>query len=381
MKMNEAKFLDELLAEEKEYQKNAARSRRRRTRESRYDLETSFGEFDEGLDDFGDNNDFGSDAYLGDVVDGDLEDQLYYPEDNFEDALVDQIDMDMGNYAGPYDDEREELTADFRREPEMAMVESRKRRPANRVTERHAKARHLLNEANGSVDKLYGILDKSISTAKSAVSGILDVLDVLDDALLEATAIGGKIGEVLPGQIKTLATNLNNLANQQLGSLIEGQNGSLTYLKDIVSAMPYRDIRPESKEERLANLTGQDAATAAADSLNLAPDLSNGPQSAVMESKETGLMARIAEAVGPVEPMKVKLNEKASGSTAGITYNSPVDIAKDLNLRETTRVNNTADEAPVEGKLDFDNIQLGATLNESMGINLANANIVDMSNI
>lgn len=151
---------------------------------------------------------------------------------------------------------------------------------------REASGRELckLEEANGSVDKLYSTFDRAIVSVEKVISAILDSCDILDDIMLESIALGGKIAEIVPSNIKTLMSEMANIANNDLKGIIEGGQSSLKSLKDVVGNMPYRDIQPQTKAERRDEIFAQ-------------PNLAAGPQSQIMhESLEdfykTSLMAQ-----------------------------------------------------------------------------------------
>lgn len=127
-----------------------------------------------------------------------------------------------------------------------------------------------MREAVGNVDKLYGLFDKAKSAIEKAANAVLDVTDALDDILLEATAIGGKIEEIVPSHVESMITKLTQIADNDLNAIISGDGqSSLEGLKDLVGSIPYRDLKPETKEERISKIS-------------MRPNLSEGPQSAVM---------------------------------------------------------------------------------------------------
>lgn len=136
---------------------------------------------------------------------------------------------------------------------------------------REATARQLckLEEANGSVDKLYSTFDRAIASVEKSISAVLDTCDILDDIMLESIALGGKIAEIIPSNIKSLMGTLTQIANNDLKGTIEGGQTSLKSLKDVVGNMPYRDIQPQTKAERREELMTQ-------------PNLSAGPQSQIV---------------------------------------------------------------------------------------------------
>ena len=136
---------------------------------------------------------------------------------------------------------------------------------------REATVRQLtkLDEANGSVDKLYSTFDRAIDSVEKVISAILDSCDIMDDIMLESIALGGKIAEIIPSNVKTLMNTMANIANGELKNVIEGGQSSLKSLKDVVGNMPYRDIQPQTKSERREEIMAQ-------------PNLMDGPQSQIV---------------------------------------------------------------------------------------------------
>mgnify|MGYP001049816499 FL=1 len=130
------------------------------------------------------------------------------------------------------------------------------------------RSRRSLREASatGNVDRLFGQLERSMMAIEKVQSSLMDAADILDEILIEAIAIGGKIAEIVPSHIQLHIAELTKIADQNLNPMIEGGQSSLKSLQDLIGSIPYRDIRPLSAEERRQSLTA-------------APDLSNGPQS------------------------------------------------------------------------------------------------------
>ena len=134
--------------------------------------------------------------------------------------------------------------------------------------------RQHITEASGNVDKLYGLFDKAKDAIEKASNAVLDVTDVLDDILVESTAIGGKIEDMIPSHIETIITQLTNISDKELNALIDGNGqSSINALKDLVGSIPYRDLKPETKEERI-------------EKISMKPDLQQGPQSSIIGSEK-----------------------------------------------------------------------------------------------
>lgn len=160
-----------------------------------------------------------------------------------------------------------------------------------------------LKEAAGNIDRLYTLLDSAVAAVNKAAAAIeaagnavLDVTDILDDAQVECTAIGGKVNEIIPSHFTNIIAELTRIAETELVSTkhkIEAyvdNNGqsSLNQLKELVNNMPYKDTHPETKEEKRARILA-------------GPDLTQGPQSSILGSQEQ-----------PAEPQSAIAPEPAS---------------------------------------------------------------------
>src|SRR5574344_1742063 len=125
-----------------------------------------------------------------------------------------------------------------------------------------------ITEASGNVDKLYGLFYKFKDAIEKASNAVLDVI------LVESTAIGGKIEDMIPSHIETIITQLTNISDKELNALIDGNGqSSINALKDLVGSIPYRDLKPETKEERI-------------EKISMKPDLQQGPQSSIIGSEK-----------------------------------------------------------------------------------------------
>lgn len=162
-----------------------------------------------------------------------------------------------------------------------------------------------LKEAAGNIDRLYTLLDSAVAAVNKAAAAIeaagnavLDVTDILDDAQVECTAIGGKVNEIIPSHFTNIIAELTRIAETELVSTkhkIEAyvdNNGqsSLNQLKELVNNMPYKDTHPETKEEKRARILA-------------GPDLTQGPQSSILGSQEQ--LAEPQSAIAP-EPAPVQ---------------------------------------------------------------------------
>ena len=162
-----------------------------------------------------------------------------------------------------------------------------------------------LKEATGNIDRLYTLLDSAVAAVNKAATAIeaagnavLDVTDILDDAQVECTAIGGKVNEIIPSHFTNIITELTKIAETELVSTkhkIEAyvdNNGqsSLNQLKELVNNMPYKDTHPETKEEKRARILA-------------GPDLTQGPQSSILgnQKQPTNPQSAIAPSPAPVQ--------------------------------------------------------------------------------
>lgn len=158
-----------------------------------------------------------------------------------------------------------------------------------------------LKEAAGNIDRLYTLLDSAVAAVNKAAAAIeaagnavLDVTDILDDAQVECTAIGGKVNEIIPSHFTNIITELTQIAETELVSTkhkIEAyvdNNGqsSLTQLKELVNNMPYKDTHPETKEEKRARILA-------------GPDLTQGPQSSILGSQQQPQPTEPQSAIAP----------------------------------------------------------------------------------
>lgn len=160
-----------------------------------------------------------------------------------------------------------------------------------------------LKEAAGNIDRLYTLLDSAVAAVNKAAAAIeaagnavLDVTDILDDAQVECTAIGGKVNEIIPSHFTNIIAEFTRIAETELVSTkhkIEAyidNNGqsSLNQLKELVNNMPYKDTHPETKEEKRARILA-------------GPDLTQGPQSSILGSQEQPTEPQSAIAPGLVQ--------------------------------------------------------------------------------
>lgn len=193
-----------------------------------------------------------------------------------------------------------------------------------------------VREASQTVDAIYTSFDKCKSQLDKAINAVLDVADSLEDILVDATAVGGKIEEIIPSHIESLISKLTSIAENELQTMKEGGQSSIESLKDLIGSIPYRDLKPETKEEKIAKIS-------------MRPNLSNGPQSAALrrepaqQNESVDRASRVLnfeslrEADGLSEDPNAgyvddfrELNAGLAGAT-GQPYVPPIETAQALN--------------------------------------------------
>lgn len=193
-----------------------------------------------------------------------------------------------------------------------------------------------VREASQTVDAIYTSFDKCKSQLDKAINAVLDVADSLEDILVDATAVGGKIEEIIPSHIESLISKLTSIAENELQTMKEGGQSSIESLKDLIGSIPYRDLKPETKEEKIAKIS-------------MRPNLSNGPQSAALrrepaqQNESVDRASRVLnfeslrEADGLSEDPNAgyvddfrELNAGLAGAT-GQLYVPPIETAQALN--------------------------------------------------
>lgn len=232
-----------------------------------------------------------------------------------------------------------------------------------------------LIEASQSVDTIYSAFDKCKSQIDKAINAVLDVADSLEDILVDATAVGGKIEEIVPSHVENLISQLTKIAEQDLQSMKEGGQTSIESLKNLIGSIPYRDLKPETKEEKIAKI-------------NMRPNLAGGPKSAALSQNNES-----------VEENNKVLNFESLKESQYVGID-PKDDAKDdfreLNIGLNNGMLNEQYQSPIDKSQDLNKLDIGAkslgdglknlsSLKESIGINdsddimasFANSNVND----
>ena len=200
--------------------------------------------------------------------------------------------------------------------------------------ERILARKNALQEATtGNVDKLYLLLDKTKGIVDKAANALMDIADSLDDILVESSNIGGKIEEIVPSHIQVLISKITNMADVELGEISENGQSSLEGLKQLIGSIPYRDLKPETKEERVAKISGRP-------DVSTTPDLSNGPKSQAIQQPVHESIFR--------NPDKESLNrlDESLGSDYVVT---PVDVAGIENgIKKLKEFSPAIDQSPID---------------------------------
>ena len=240
--------------------------------------------------------------------------------------------------------------------------------------ERILARKNALQEATtGNVDKLYLLLDKTKGIVDKAANALMDIADSLDDILVESSNIGGKIEEIVPSHIQVLISKITNMADVELGEISENGQSSLEGLKQLIGSIPYRDLKPETKEERVAKISGRP-------DVSTTPDLSNGPKSqaiqqpvheSIFRNPDKESLDRLDESLGsdyvvtPVDVAGIENGIKKLKEFSPAIDQSPIDtsamisrdelIANDPNFEDNVEFDENGD--PI-GELDFDEINI-----------------------
>lgn len=228
-----------------------------------------------------------------------------------------------------------------------------------------------LKEAAGNIDRLYTLLDSAVAAVNKAAAAIeaagnavLDVTDILDDAQVECTAIGGKVNEIIPSHFTNIIVELTRIAETELVSTkhkIEAyvdNNGqsSLSQLKDLVNNMPYKDTHPETKEEKRARILA-------------GPDLTQGPQSSILGSQEQPTEPQSAIASGPA-PVQESTDQAVIKSLEENYVNNKLNFGKlKAMYGQNERINEAANpfgEFGMLSQLDANGVSLAANNVPSM---------------
>lgn len=216
-----------------------------------------------------------------------------------------------------------------------------------------------------SVDKLTADISKAKASLESAMDAVTKAASVMYDIVVDATAIGGKVKEMVPSHIEKSISQLTDIVKNQMAAILDGNDqSSLKSIDDLVGSMPNRDLRPMSNEEEV-------------EKISMKPNLANGPQSSVLngggnnnleESYEEAQldMSTLRESLGGDDYDDIQadddpfaeLNAGLMGGQSTADYVSPIE-KMDFYERGDHLVDDSliADE-PDEGELSMNNINI-----------------------
>ena len=228
-----------------------------------------------------------------------------------------------------------------------------------------------LKEAAGNIDRLYTLLDSAVAAVNKAAAAIeaagnavLDVTDILDDAQVECTAIGGKVNEIIPSHFTNIISELTIIAETELVSTkhkIEAyvdNNGqsSLNQLKELVNNMPYKDTHPETKEEKRARILA-------------GPDLTQGPQSSILGSQKQPTESQSTITPGPA-PVQESTDQAVIRALEENYVNNKLNFSKLKTMYgQNEKINEAANpfgEFGMLSQLDADGVSLAVNNVPSM---------------
>lgn len=228
-----------------------------------------------------------------------------------------------------------------------------------------------LKEAAGNIDRLYTLLDSAVAAVSKAAAAIeaagnavLDVTDILDDAQVECTAIGGKVNEIIPSHFTNIIAELTQIAETELVStkhkieryINDNGQSSLSQLKDLVNNMPYKDIHPETKEEKRAKILA-------------GPNLTQGPQSSILGNQPQSAEPQPTVAPGSA-PVQESTNQAIIKSLEENYVNNKLNFSKlKAVYGQNERINEAANpfgEFGMLSQLDANGVSLAANNVPSM---------------
>lgn len=218
-----------------------------------------------------------------------------------------------------------------------------------------------LNEAIGA-DKLQADITKAQTELERAMDAVTKAASVMYDIIVDATAIGGKIKEVVPAHVEQNISKLTDIVKNQMAGMLDGQQGSLKALDELIGNMPSREFRQKSNEEEIAEIS-------------MKPNLANGPQSSVLGGGQnlaeaafgrmnTLDMSRLKEALGDdyeeAYPEDDGLNELTMGlSDDGVSsYVSPIEKMNFIERGDHLVDDSMIADEPDEGPLSMDAINI-----------------------
>ncbi len=181
--------------------------------------------------------------------------------------------------------------------------------------------RKRIYEAIGA-DKLQADITKAQTELERAMDAVTKAASVMYDIIVDATAIGGKVKEVVPSHVEQNISKLTDIVKNQMAGMLDGDSqSSLKALDELVGNMPSREFRQKSNEEEI-------------EEISLKPNLANGPQSSVLNNNNNGGGGdNLAEALlGKQNNLDMNHLREALGDAYDDIYNEDSDGMDELTM-------------------------------------------------
>lgn len=219
-----------------------------------------------------------------------------------------------------------------------------------------------LNEAIGA-DKLSADITKAQTELERAMDAVTKAAAVMYDIIVDATAIGGKVKEVVPSHVEQSISKLTDIVKNQMAAMLDGDSqGSLKALDELVGNMPSREFRAKTNEEEIAEIS-------------MKPNLANGPQSSVlggggasqqpMQENVVLDMSTLRESLGGDDYDDIVTGNddpfaelNAGLANGGDGYVSPIEKMDFVERGDHLVDDSLIADEPDDGELSFDNINI-----------------------
>lgn len=181
--------------------------------------------------------------------------------------------------------------------------------------------RKRIHEAIGA-DKLQADITKAQTELERAMDAVTKAASVMYDIIVDATAIGGKVKEVVPSHVEQNISKLTDIVKNQMAGMLDGDSqSSLKALDELVGNMPSREFRQKSNEEEI-------------EEISLKPNLANGPQSSVLNNNNNnGGGDNLAEALlGKQNNLDMSHLREALGDAYDGVYDDGTDGMDELTM-------------------------------------------------
>lgn len=181
--------------------------------------------------------------------------------------------------------------------------------------------RKRIHEAIGA-DKLQADITKAQTELERAMDAVTKAASVMYDIIVDATAIGGKVKEVVPSHVEQNISKLTDIVKNQMAGMLDGDSqSSLKALDELVGNMPSREFRQKSNEEEI-------------EEISLKPNLANGPQSSVLNNNNNNSSGdNLAEALlGKQNNLDMSHLREALGDAYDGIYDDGTDGMDELTM-------------------------------------------------